>query len=740
MLTKITTLRAIAVLAVLAPMVALAEEPSLEEIVVTARKRAETLQDVPLAVSVLDGASLQDNHIDTVDDLYGRVPGLYFTNSGGAAPTSDFIYLILRGVGFNGGQEPATGVFIDGMYQPQLGYDIDFLDLERLEVLRGPQGTLFGRNTEAGALNLVTRKPDQNFAGRLELEGGRFDTYRTFGSVRGPIADTLFGGLSAQVAGTSGYMKNLITGGNAIPERKYAVRGTLRWVPTDQFEASLAADFSHRTGNEMALGSPLSCHCYNLYADDDQDDTGRNDGLQLTAEWKPSTAFTLTSITGYRAVKTDTTIDFDGLPTDQTPVTANGHAGSLFAGPFTFSGISQFVAIDQRFWSQEIRLAGSVNRVDWLVGAYGFKEEQEQVRQFDIAGVVADPAISFLVPTTIHEDFLTDRRGWAVFGQASWRPLEQLELTGGTRLSDETVSIGGQRLRNIVQIENANPTFFTLAGEKSFNNVSPTGSVSWQFDKTVKAYVTVSEGWKAGGFNRFPSTANAALPYDAETSLNYELGLKSAWPEQHLSANLALFYIDIDKQQLLTVTPDSNGVPVTTITNAGKSRSRGAELEVFARPAPRLDLSLSIAYTDARFVDFTERAAGGSFVVRNGQRFEFVPQLTGSASAEYRFPIGDGRDLAVNLTNRYVGNYVVPDGSFLADLGATVPVKSYDRLDLRATYAMGTWKVSGYVRNLLDSFDYTNIAYDAFVAETPSSLFVTPLEPRTYSVTVSKTF
>jgi iron complex outermembrane receptor protein len=340
----------------------------------------------------------------------------------------------------------------------------------------------------------------------------------------------------------------------------------------------------------------------------------------------------------------------------------------------------------------------------------------------------------------IDEDFTTDRHGWALFGQASWRPIERLEFTGGARFSDETVSIGGQRLRNITQIENANPTFFRLSGDTSFSNVSPTGSVSWQFAKTVKGYVTVAEGWKAGGFNRFPSTARAAVPYDSETSVNYEIGLKGAWPESRITANVALFNIDIKKQQLATVTPDANGVPVSTIANAGKSRSRGAELEIAARPVKRLDLSLSLSYTDAKFLDFTERAAGGSFVVRDGQHFEFVPQITGSASVEYLFPIMDGKDLAVNATYRYVDRYVVPDGSFLAALGATIPVKAYDRLDLRATYKVGDWKVSGYVRNVLNSFDYTSISYGAFVAETPNSLLVQPLEPRTYGVVVSKTF
>jgi iron complex outermembrane receptor protein len=159
-------------LAAAVPVMA-AQDGALDEVVVTARKRTETLQDIPLAVSAIDGATLQAQGIANITDTYSRVPNLYFTASGGASPTSDYQYLTIRGVGFNGGLEPAVGVFIDGMYQPQIGFDTSFLDAERVEVLRGPQGTLFGRNTQGGAVNIVTRKPGSEFGGRVELEGGQ---------------------------------------------------------------------------------------------------------------------------------------------------------------------------------------------------------------------------------------------------------------------------------------------------------------------------------------------------------------------------------------------------------------------------------------------------------------------------------------------------------------------------------------------------------------------------------------
>lgn len=732
----------IAIASVFEPPAAVSQEAILQEIVVTARRRAENLQDVPIAVSVLSGSFLQENLIRNADDLYGLVPGLYFTNSGGITPTSDYIYLILRGVGFNGGQEPATGMFVDGMYVPQLGYDIEFLDLERLEVLRGPQGTLFGRNTQAGALNLVTRKPGESFSGKAEIEAARFDTYRVLAAVSGPLADGVYGGLSGQYRQTDGYMNNTVAGAQDIDSSEYSVRGTLRWVQGDAFEANLAVDTSRWDGNEMDFGSLLSCRCYALEQDRRAEDSRKNDGAQLTADWSLAESLKFTSITGYRELEAATFAEFDGVETDQTPTTATGppDASGSFV-PATFQGDNQDLLTTQRYWSEELRLAGNAESVDWLVGAYYFEQDQRNYAQQELGpGVVTDPAIAFLVPLIDRLDFSSDREGWALFGQASWRPADRLELTGGIRYAEERVSVDGYFFRNIVAFENDNPNFFNAADRDTFDNVSPMGSISWRFGETTKVYATVSKGWKAGGFSRYPSEATAVVPYDAETSVNYELGLKSTSASGRFVVNAALFEIDIKDQQLFTTTFDSAGVPVSTITNAGESRSRGAELEVSARPHDSLDLSLALAYTDAEFVDFTQQAADGSFVVRDGQPFEFVPKWTGSASVEYRFAVTQRADVALNISYRYVDDYVVPNSAVLAPLGGTIPVDAYDRLDLRATVNLGSWAITGYLRNALDSFDYTNIFYGTFVAQTPASQLVTPLEPRTYGIVVSTTF
>jgi iron complex outermembrane receptor protein len=715
---------------------------SVDEVVVTARKRAESLADVPMSVSVVTGAQLSAQGVKSTQDLYAKVPGLYFTNAGGAAPTSDFVYLAFRGVGANGGQEPAAGVFIDGMYQPQLGFDIGFLDLDRLEVLRGPQGTLFGRNTEGGAVNLVTRKPGDIFTGRFEGEVADFSTWRLFGSVSGPLGNGFSAGLTAESYDTDGFTHNPYNDKPESPLHRDSIRGALRYNPNSDLDIVLSADRTYSRGNEIGFGAPLNCHCYDVFADNDQVDTKETEGVQLNVDWKLASNITLTSITGWRKVDSDIGFDFDGVADGQQTITGNGVAGSTVApGPVTFGGMFQRVRVDQDFKSQELRLAGTSGKLDWLIGGYVFKQTQRQQRQFDIGpGVPNDPGISFLIPTYIREDFTAERKGEAVFGQASFRPIDRVELTGGLRWSNEDVSIGGQRVRDIIQIENASPTFFTLDGSDSFSNLSWMGSAKFDLTSTIKPYVTVAKGWKAGGFNRFPSTAAAALPYDSENSINYEAGIKGSFLDNHVTANLSVYHIDITGQQLLTVTPDASGIPVTTIANAGKSKSDGFEGELFIRPVDGLNIDASVGYTRARYTTFLQCAAAGVCIDRAGDPFEYTPQWTGSVSVDYTHALTAEWDWNLWADWRYVDGYVVPNGSFLADLGAEVPVPSSSRFDARFSVMHDRLKLTVYVQNVFDSYDYSNVSAAPFFPTTNDQLFVTPMAPRTVGAMVSYRF
>lgn len=709
-----------------------AAEPA--EIVVTARRRAESLQDVPLAVSVLSGDTLRQAGIEDTEDLYGRVPGLYFSNADNGAPSTDLTYLNIRGIGFNGGLEPAVGVFIDGMYQPQLGFDVGFLDLARLEVLRGPQGTLFGRNTQAGALNLVTRRPGRDLAGRAEAEVASFDTYRAFGSISGPLGGAFSAGLAAEYLSSDGYLRNATLDRPHNPERRASVRGSLRYNAGD-VDVLLTADHTNRSGNEIGYGVAYDCHCYTTRDDEYDRDTRKNSGIQLNADARISDAWSISSITGYRKIDSDTTLDFDAKPTGQTPITVTGAPGSEIApGPVTYQGFSQRLAVGQKFFSQELRLNYSTPRLNALLGAYYFSQKQTQYRRFAIGpDVVTLPAVAALVPLIVIEDYLTDRDGTALFGQVSWRPVDKLEFTAGGRYAKENVEIDGERLRNIFKIENANPQFFRPKGKDDFSNFSWTGSVSYRFAPRNQIYATVARGWKAGGFSRFPGSVNAALPYDSETSTNYELGLKSSWLDNRLVANLAAFYIDIKGQQLSTVVPDPNGIPVSTIANAGRSRSKGFEAEITARPVDRLTLAFNASYTHGRFTKF-DLCSTTTCSDQAGRRFTAVPDWIVGGSANYTVPLGTDRAIDLFGEYRYIGSIEVPETTFTSPLGSRLKVPGYGRVNARATFRQGPWSLTAYVDNLFDKYGYFNTTYQLFELRSQANQLVQPLPPRRFGL------
>lgn len=716
----------------------------VEEIIVTgARKRSERLEDVPLAITSFGADDLIQRDIRSINELYTKVPSLYFTRSGGAAPTSDFVYPVIRGVGFNGGQEPATGVFIDGMYQPQLGFDIGFLELERVEVLRGPQGTLFGRNTQGGALVLTTRKPNEELRGRAEVSAGSNNTWRALGAVSGPLGGTVFAGVNAEYTRTDGYISNATTGSDSHADgERYSVSGTLRFVPTPDLEILLSGDISRWEGNEIGTGVLLRNEAYTALDDDVTEDEKQNEGVLLTVNWAVADRVNITSLTGYRSVDSDITIDNDGRPTNRTPIVANGVAGSRVApGPVSIVGVTQYSGITQDFWSQELRLDASLGDFDILVGGYYFEQEQNQKRDFLIGRIATIPQSAILAGTRINEDFDTLRDGYAGFGQVIWNVTDRFEVTGGIRLSEETVEFTGERLRNITAIENARPTFFRPNAKRTFDDTSLMASVSYRLTDDALVYATYAEGWKAGGFNRSPSTANAVLPYDSETSTNYEAGLKSSFLDDRLTANITAFYIEISGQQLLTVTPDAAGVPVTTIANAGSSESSGLEFELGAMLMEGLQLTAGGGYVDTEYTDFIQRGAGGQTLNRNGQPFEAVPEWTYNAGISYTVTVAGDMELNLRADYAYVDDVRVPDGSFTAPFGAQLQVPSYDRVDLRVSLTTPDgWRFAASVTNLLDSFDYTGIQYDAWLARVPDNFYVIPLPPREFGLTVSKRF
>ena len=738
---------AAAALALIAPGWAMAEDDGrIEEVVVTARMIEESLQEVPMSVSAVDGELVSELGIENVNDLFSRVPGLYFTALGGAFSNSDFQYLQIRGVGFNGGLEPAVGVFVDGMYVPQLGFDLGFLDVERIEILRGPQGTLFGRNTQAGAMNIVSRQPGDELRRRVEAEIAEFGTWRLRGALSGPLGENFYGNINLQYSETDGFVDNDITGQDFGFSEQLTARVNLRYEPSDELSFMFIADASNRDffdiGNSVKL--VRSGQDYDSLMDQDTDDEKDTWGAQFRVQWDFSDSMRLTSLTGFRtaesAISTDPDFDIsDRTSTTFGPVTQSTSTPTVPIGvapnAITLSGTTHLTGIDQEFFSQEFQLSGSTDALEWLLGLYYFDQSIGQTRAFDIG-----PGIPFF-PLYIREDFSEDRDGYAAFGQLVYSFAEDWEFTFGARYSDEDVEKGGQRVLNIFD---AVIFAFEVPGKSSDDNVSVMSSIAYQASDNVNLYLTVAEGWKAGGINRFPSRDNAVLPYDSEESVNYEFGLKSLLFGDRVTLNAAVYYIDIEGQQVLTVVPDPGGAtPVTIIDNAANSTSRGLEVELNASLTDQLRLGLSYSYADTEFDDYwLNDGAGVPMVDRSGEAFDFVPEVMVSVTLGYS--VSDALadyDLDLSLNFRKVDGYTLPDGSFIdTPLGASLELPSYDNLDLRAILRNDEWRFIFYGKNLRDRFNYNDLARSAFTSITADQLYVTPMTPRQFGITVAREF
>lgn len=712
---------------------AVGNDPAAEEaIIVTARKRAETLQDVPMAVTAIAGERLEQRNVQDVNGLLAEVPGLS-TAPGSVNNSADFAYLTMRGVGFNAGLEPAVGIFLDGMYLPQIGFDIAFLDLERVEVLRGPQGTLFGRNTQGGALNLVTRKPGPDFRGKVRAEVAEFDSYRAGGSLSGPIADGLYAGLTAQHDRTTGYVRNLVLDKEQDWSRQNGVRGILRLTPDNRFDISLIADWSERDYNELIRGVRLATRKYESVIDQDAPDRKENAGIQLnaTADLGP---VTFASISGYRRSSSDVFTDMDSRITPQNVVTLPAFP-PVATEPQTFAGATLDVEITQRFLSQELRLTGQTGGLDWLVGGYYFDQRQDQRRDRRVGpGIRPFPGALY-----IYEDYRDDRDGYAAFAHGTYRISDALEATAGLRWSHESVVGTGDRGQVFGPPVNLKQPIVRNARD-SFDNLSWMGSLSYKPARGLLLYATYAEGWKAGGINRFPGNAASNLPYEDESSENYELGVKAALLDSRLTINAAAYHIDIRNQQLLNVVPDPSGgpTPVSVVDNAARSHVNGIEAEISARPTERLQLRTAISYSRSRFDTFVRVFSPTDRTDFAGTRFENVPETTLFAAGGYRVPIAPGRHLEIHAEYQRIGSIIYQDNTRASRSGDQLTAPAYDRVNASVTFQAGEGlRLTAYVNNMFDSFDYSFPSSDPLLG---GDVFVVPLPPRQAGLRAALTF
>jgi iron complex outermembrane receptor protein len=722
------------------PALAQNETVALGEVMVTARKREESLLDVPIAVTTMSGDALELAGYQDLTALSQSVPNVTLENS---RATNSTLTAFIRGIGQQdpvAGFEQGVGIYLDDVYlnRPQAAV-LDIYDVERIEVLRGPQGTLYGRNTVGGAIKYITRRLDPNSTTlRARLSAGTDSQFEAVLSGSAPLSDTFRVGAAIASLTRDGFGDNLTTGEDNYDKDVLGARLSLEWEPSSDVLVRLSGDYiqddsSARQGYRLlptitsAQPELLSGHYDTLAGITDFGPITDNEveawGGQLRIEWSPSDAWKLQSITAYREDDTSSPIDFDSTQPQS------------FDAPVEYKN-------DQ--FSQEIQLTYESDRVTVVGGAYYL-----DANAFDAFDVVFTSVTSFTLGDV-------DTKTWALFGEATFDIGEEFSLSlGGRYTEDERTS----RVIRATYLGVNSPYFgndtavlltptVTVDGEEvvpEFNgsrtdsDFTPRVIFSWQPGDDLNLYVSYSEGFKGGGFDPRGNYANPDVRegFLPETVESYELGAKASFLDGRALLNTAIFVADYKDVQI----PGSVIVPgppvsfVGTVTNAGAAEMYGLEMEGSARFTDRFSGRLSVGFIDAEYTEFV--VAGVD--VSDQRDVQNTPDWTGNAALTYGLPLSLG---SASGTLSFMGSASYRDDTQQFE----IPIALLDQPDFWLYDASISWATDDgrmrfgvYGRNLSDE-RYIVSGYNFPGAATNNSVLAFYGNPRTVTASFEYRF
>jgi iron complex outermembrane receptor protein len=656
-------------------------EVVLEDVVVTARKRSEDLQKTPISITAMSAEALEARGVTKVTELSNFTPNLIFqnipSNSGVASNASVYI----RGIGQNDFAptiEPGVGIYIDGVYLGRtVGGVFDLIDVERVEVLRGPQGTLFGRNTIGGAVSITTQEPDSTFAAKADVKYGTDNLFNVRGSVNLPLNDAVALRVSGGHLRQDGYVDRPFDGRDLGDKFSTTLRGALLAKLTPDLKVVLAADYfldkSHGppvvitgVGNlegfvalENALagsgapppsfggpGNPALCltpaflntpGCYNSRYFSRDTNFGSGPNSSRVESWSASGTVTwnlgpaeMKSITAYRSLEGAFAQDRDG-----SPIKINHVADSY----------------DQQQFSQELQFQGAAfdARLNWLVGLYYFTEDGANLNPVDF------------LPVALQSGGRFDYESWAAFTQETLRLTDKLSVTAGLRYTNDKKDYTPDQFFTALPFGPLftcfTPTIHACAvGDRVVpetvvkarsDAVTPMVNVSYQVTDDTMAYATFSQGYKSGGFTQRIFPPEASLPaFDPEKVDSFETGVKFQTSDRRLRLNVATYLTKYRDLQLLV----ADGTRVGPFyTNAGRAEIKGFEAELSAVPGDGWRLDATAGLTDAEFTKLANNVQGLTL----SSKFALVPKWTLSGGVEKRFDLGPSGELRPRVDVNY---------------------------------------------------------------------------------------
>ena len=762
-----------------------------DEIIVTARRRDETAQDIPVAVSVVGGDQIDNTGSFNVGRLQQLTPTLQFYSSN---PRNTSVNIRGIGVPFgltNDGIEQGVGIYVDDVYYSRVASaTFDFLDVAQIEVLRGPQGTLYGKNTTAGAINITTRQPSFNLEGRAEVSIGNLGFKQVKAAVGGPLSDSLAARVAVSGTGRRGTIFNVASNTWINAQDNLGLRGQLLWRPNNSLDVTLSGDFSVqnpeccaqiyvRTGATQravarqyaALAAAqnyqvISTNPFDRVTDVDAELNARNElgGAALKVKWDIGEG-TLTSVTAWRywdwVPANDR--DFTGLP-----ITTKSNNPS-----------------QQEQYTQEFRYARGGERFDFLIGAFayhqkirtqGIQVQGPAASRWLLTGALAnDPSV--LDNLTARNDIRLDNSSAAIFGQLSWKPLDGLTVQPGFRVNydkkdglyDSVVTNGAGQL---VTFASTDPRIVAQRGvlapqrfEATFSdwNFSYDLTASYELAPDILAYATYAKSFKSGGINLngVPNDAAgnpilAAAVVKPESVNHYELGIKTQFLDRTATLNFAAFRTDIADYQAL-VTNGQLGVLRGYLANAEKVRTQGLEVDFSLRPSERFNVYLNGTYVDAKYNRFSDAPCPPELSGGGTGTPIAAPGVPGNSPAncdisgqripgvsKWSFSYGGEVNTPTSIFGRRGQIYVGVDGNYRTGFSSNPTPSLYTNID---GYALTNYRVGfrtdsglnifGYVRNVFDVDYFEQLA----VPSGNTGLIVgQPGDPRTYGLTVAYTF
>jgi len=689
------------------------EGEALEEIVVTAQRRLQNAETVPIAVSTLSGEDLKNLKIDTTAGLSQFVPSLHiFAEDIGSE------YYTIRGIGRAADDlsvDPGVAVFLNDGYLPRPGEaNMGLFDVDRVEVLKGPQGTLYGKNATAGAINIITRGPTDSRSGYISSEIGRYGRMNFSGAVGDTLIDQrLSGRLAFKSDNRDGIYSNLTTGDKANDIDSRGLRGSLRYLPSGKWTVNFIADWE-KTDQQGVLKSVISDspgipYEFFLHGPDGNVRPGitlptqesdrltarsaingkeglETYGAQVNQRYDAG-SFDLVSITNYRGEKSYTLEDI-GRAQEVTAYQASNED--------TWSASQEF-----RLVSNAPNQPGGENHLSWTAGSYFYFEQGSRTPGYYWS------VVPFSSITTFRQSIRTNAVG--LFGETRYRIFDRVGLTGGLRLTSEekkfsvdaaSVPIPGVAgaTADSPYLDNGN---FADHESKRWNKLSPKVVLDYQAADDVFAYASFSQGFKSGGFSGQPSSPPAAV-FNPESVSNYEIGFKGEFLQRTLRFNADVFYSVYSNLQLQGF--NASGLPTTQTADA---RSRGVELDATAKLTSAFLLRAGVSLTDPTYKHYISQLPGFSDAAHtydmSGKRIALVPANTASGLANYHLHTTGSGDYDFQIDGVYASKVTT-------EFGSTLWAPAYTKGDVRVIWSPGSsvhWRLTAYVNNFTDKFYYT---------------------------------